>query len=184
MAEGETSGDGASGEQGAASPKKKGLMAPIMIGLALAVLLGGGAAYAVMSGLVPLGETEIADGDKDAEKDSHSADQDHAGEHGEKEPPVFVGFEPLTITLTHGGAPRQLRLALSVETSKEYAEKVELMKPRMLDALNTLLRAMNERELTEPAGLDRLRAQMLRRVRIAADPTAVKDLLITEFVVF
>lgn len=185
MAEGEQDGGEATeASSEAATPKKKGIMGPLMIGLALALLLGGGAAYAVMSGLVPLGDEQHAgekDGDGHGEK---HADKDGRGEAEAKEPPVFVTFEPLTITLTHGGAPRQLRLALSVETSKDYAEKVELMKPRMLDALNTLLRAMHEKELTEPAGLDRLRAQMLRRVRIAADPTAVKDLLVTEFVVF
>lgn len=184
MAEGEKSGGGAPSDESVASPKKKGLMGPIVIGLVLAVLLGGGAAYAVMSGLVPVGETATAEDGDGATKDAKSAKKDDAKKDELYEPPVFVAFDPLTITLTHGGAPRQLRLALSVETSKDYAEKVELMKPRMLDALNTLLRAMNERELTEPAGLDRLRAQMLRRVRIAADPTAVQDLLITEFVVF
>lgn len=185
MAEGEQVGEEKDAAQEAAEPtkKKKGIMGPLMIGLVLALLMGGGAAYAVMSGLVPLGDEAVAekgDGDKMA-KDKGKGEKE-AGE--KKEPPVFVAFDPLTITLTHGGAPRQLRLALSIETSKEYSEKVELMKPRMLDALNTLLRAMNERELTEPSGLDRLRAQMLRRVRIAADPTAVKDLLVTEFVVF
>ena len=186
MAEAEKTDDAAAAEDGAEPKKKKGLMGPIMIGLVLALLLGGGAAYGVMSGLVPLGDEEHAKDGEHGEDGKHAKKDKHKDEHKEekKEPPVFVAFEPLTITLTHGGAPRQLRLALSVETSKEYAEKVEIMKPRMLDALNTLLRAMHDNELTEPAGLDRLRAQMLRRVRIAADPTAVKDLLITEFVVF
>ena len=183
MAEGEQNASGGAAKDGAETQeqdakKKKGIMGPLMIGLAAALLLGGGAAYGVMSGLVPLGDAhEEGEAHAEKKKDAHKEE-----EH--KAPPVFLAFDPLTVTLTHGGAPRQLRLALSIETSEEYLEKVELMKPRMLDALNTLLRAMDERELTEPAGLDRLRAQMLRRVRIAADPTAVKDLLVTEFVVF
>ncbi|MEM9724471.1 MAG: flagellar basal body-associated FliL family protein [Pseudomonadota bacterium] len=163
---------------GAEPKKKKGLLGPLVIGLAAAVVLGGAAAYAVMSGLAPIGPApQAADGAEKPEAETAAPKEKAA-------PPVFVAFDPLTVTLTHGGAPRQLRLTLSVETSEEHMKKVEELKPRMLDALNTLLRAMNERELTEPAGLDRLRAQMLRRVRIAADPKAVKDLLVTEFVVF
>lgn len=170
----------AGGDAGATEKKKKkGLMGPLMIGLVLALLLGGGAAYAVMSGLAPIGGGETAAEDAHAE-DHGAAAEDHAAH----EPPVFVAFDPLTVTLTRGGAPRQLRFEFSIETTHAYEHSVEEMKPRILDALNTLLRALDERELTEPASLDRLRAQMLRRVRIATDPTAVKDLLITEFVVF
>ena len=51
-------------EDGAEPVKKKGLMGPIMIGLVLALLLGGGAAYGVMSGLVPLGDEEVAEGEE------------------------------------------------------------------------------------------------------------------------
>lgn len=182
--EAQTEGDGAAGEVDGAAKKKKGLMGPLMIGVVAALLLGGGAAYGVMSGLIPLGDApaeEHAAGEG-AEK-GHGAEGGH-GEAENAEKPVFVGFEPLTVTLTRGGAPRQLRLELSVETDEHHSHDVEEMKPRILDALNTLLRAMDERELTEPAALDRLRGQMLRRVRIATDPNAVKDLLITEFVVF
>lgn len=180
MAESEQNASGADAE-GEAPAKKKGLMGPLMIGLAAALLLGGGAAYAVMSGLAPIGAAPT-ESEQTAKADAKAAEKKQKAE--EQKPPAFVPFEPLTITLTHGGAPRQLRLGLSVETNKDAVEKVEMMMPRMLDALNTLLRSMDERELTEPAGFDRLRAQMLRRLRIAAGPSAVKDLLVTEFVVF
>ncbi|MEL6980188.1 MAG: flagellar basal body-associated FliL family protein [Pseudomonadota bacterium] len=173
----QNAGAAGSGDEQETETKKKGLLVPLLIGLGAALPLGGGAAYAVMSGLIPLGDEVVAEGsEKGAETAMKTPDS---------EPPVFVAFEPLTVTLTQSGAPRQLRLALSVETTAESAERIEAMKPRMLDALNSLLRAMDERELTEPVGMDRLRAQMLRRVQIASDSSqAVSDLLITEFVVF
>lgn len=98
--------------------------------------------------------------------------------------PKFVSFDPLTVTFLQSGAARQLRIALSVETTEAYLHSVEEQKPRMLDALNTLLRALDERDLSDPSALDRLRAQMLRRIRISTDPTAIQDLLITEYVIF
>lgn len=185
MAEGEQKADDAETEGEGAAPekKKKGLLGPLMIGLALALLLGGGSAFAVMSGLIPLGKEKAAE---HADGDAHGKDKKAAEKEKKKDekPPVFLAFDPLTVTLTRGGAPKQLRLEFSLETTAKEEKTLEEMKPRVLDALNTLLRALDERELTEPASLDRLRAQMLRRVQIATDPDAVKNLLITEFVVF
>lgn len=165
------------GEADGAQQKKKGLMGPIMIGLAAAVVLGAGAAFAVMSGLAPIGDAPKETAEEKKKREAKEA-------LAKTPPPVFVAFEPLTITVVADGAPRQLRLQLSLETTEPFAPRVEEMRPRVLDALNTMLRAMNQDELTEPSSLDRLRAQMLRRIRIATDPTAVKDLLITEFVIF
>ena len=54
--------------------------------------------------------------------------------------------------------------------------------PRVLDVLNTYLRAVEVRDLEEPAALARLRAQMLRRVQVVTGEGRVRDLLVTEFV--
>jgi flagellar FliL protein len=48
--------------------------------------------------------------------------------------------------------------------------------------LNTYLRAVSEDQLGKPAALERLRAQMLRRIQVVTEQGQVKDLLITEFV--
>ena len=54
--------------------------------------------------------------------------------------------------------------------------------PRVLDVLNTYLRAVEVRDLEEPSSLVKLRAQMLRRVQVVTGEGKVRDLLITEFV--
>ncbi len=159
-------------EEGARKKKKGGLLVPILIGLVLAMSLGIGAAVAVMTGVAPIPGLETED---DAEN----------AEDAEPEPPVaFVDFEELEITIGRAENPARLRLRIAIETTEPYVETVEEMKPRILDALNTLLRATDPRDLAEPRALARLRAQMLRRVRLAADPTAIRDLLITEYFVY
>lgn len=162
-----------------APKKKKGGAMPLIIGLVAALVLGGATAFAVMSGIVPIpGDEQPADGGQaeGGHGEEKMMDEAHA--------PKFVGFDPLTVTFQQDGAARQLRIALSIETTEPYLQTVEEQKPRILDALNTLLRALDERDISDPSALDRLRAQMLRRIRISTDPTAIQDLLITEYVIF
>ncbi len=54
--------------------------------------------------------------------------------------------------------------------------------PRVLDVLNTYLRAVEVRDLEEPSSLARLRAQMLRRIQVVTGEGRVRDLLISELV--
>ena len=54
--------------------------------------------------------------------------------------------------------------------------------PRVLDVLNSYLRAVEVSDLEDPSALVRLRAQMLRRVQIVTGEGRVRDLLVTEFV--
>jgi flagellar FliL protein len=54
--------------------------------------------------------------------------------------------------------------------------------PRIVDVLNTYLRALSLADMEERAALLRLRAQMLRRVQIVAGAGRINDLLVMEFV--
>jgi len=54
--------------------------------------------------------------------------------------------------------------------------------PRILDVLNSYLRAVAITDLEDPTAMARLRAQMLRRVQIVTGEGRVRDLLVTEFV--
>ena len=54
--------------------------------------------------------------------------------------------------------------------------------PRIRDTLNTYLRAVEEEDLMRPSGMARLRAQMLRRLQLAAPDAEISDILITDFV--
>jgi len=151
----------------AAAPRKSGLKG-VMIGVVMALLLGGGAFYAIWSGLV-LGSAQ----------------------HAEAAPtPVvpgmpdiaFVPISPFLVSLGPGTNARHLRFQAQLEVEKSHEADVTMLLPRVVDVLNSYLRAIEPAELEEPGALTRLRSQMLRRVQIVTGEGRVRDLLIMEFV--
>lgn len=161
-------------EDDAPAKPSGGLLKPLLFGLVGAALLGGGAAYTVSTGLVDIpGVTDAAPkAEATAEKPVE-----------EKPKPAFIELTPLSVAVIVDGRPRQLRLLLNLETEEAAVADIEAVAPRVQDTLNTLLRAIDERDLADPTSLDRLRAQMLRRIRLVADGAAVNDVLIVEYVI-
>lgn len=149
-------------------PRKKGIP-PVILGLGLALALGGAGFYATFSGLVT--------------PDSLTAGTSSAPV---STPPAgafaYVPIEPITINLGQRGQVRHLRFTAQLEVAPPEVGEVSHLMPRILDVLNIYLRALEIHELEESAALIRLRAQMLRRIQIVTGPGRVNDLLITEFV--
>ncbi|MEZ5673975.1 MAG: flagellar basal body-associated FliL family protein [Thalassovita sp.] len=163
------------------APKKPSKL-PMIIGLCLALAGGGGGYFAVTSGLLPLGESG-------GHAESHEgAAADHAPDgagHGQAETVgdiAFVPIEPLIISLGPGATARHLRFKGQIETPSQYAAEVTRLMPRIVDVLNSYLRAVEEADFEQPSALVRLRAQMLRRIQIVTGQGRVNDLLIMEFV--
>lgn len=154
--------------QVADSPPPKASKLPLLAGLALALLLGGGGFYASYSGLLPLGggaEAPVA-----------------AAPPGPVAAGSYLPVDPITINLGQHGPARHLRFTAQLEVPPARAAEVAQLMPRIVDVLNTYLRALDPPELEEPAALTRIRGQMLRRIQIVAGPGSVTDLLIMEFV--
>lgn len=141
---------------------------PLLLGLVLALLLGGGGFFAAYSGM--LFGTPSAE--EVAEEPEIAPLPDIA----------FVPIAPMVISLGQGGSARHLRFTAQVEVTKSHESEVTLLMPRILDVLNGYLRAVDVRDLEDPTALIRLRAQMLRRVQIVAGEGRVRDFLVTEFV--
>ena len=59
---------------------------------------------------------------------------------------------------------------------------VTKLTPRVMDVLNSYLRAVAVSDLEDPSALVSLRAQMLRRIQLVTGEGRVRDLLIMEFV--
>lgn len=151
-----------------AEPRKKSKL-PLILGLVFALAGGGGGFYAVQTGLI-LG----------------------AGDHAPDEPAIevppmpdigFVPIEPLVVNLGEQSANRHLRFAAQLEVEGAYLDEVKTLTPRIVDVLNSYLRAVELAEIEDRSALVRLRAQMLRRVQLVAGAGRVRDLLIVEFVV-
>jgi flagellar FliL protein len=152
-----------------ASPSRKRRLGPA-IGIVAALALGGGGFYAVRSGFFdPAGL--LAGGG-------------HGGGHEATSPSdvAFVAIEPIMVSLPPGSSARLLRFSGQLEVAPEHAAAVTAVLPRVVDVLNTFLRAVEPRDLEAPSALAPLRAQMLRRIQVVTGEGEVKDLLITEFV--
>jgi len=149
--------------------KKKGGKKGLIIGLLGALMLGGGGFYATYAGLI-LGAAD--------EHDTHAAESDL--------PPLpeiaFIELEPMVVSLGSAASAKYLRFSAQLDVDPASEEAVTMVLPRIVDVLNTYLRAVSEDELGKPAALERLRAQMLRRIQVVTEHGQVKDLLITEFV--
>ena len=139
----------------------------LIFGALLALLGAGGGFYATFSGLI-LGAPAAVEAPELVVP---------AGPIG-----TFVRIEPITVNMHAAGVTRHLRFGAQLEVTPAHADEVARLMPRILDVLNTYLRAVDSHELEEPAALLRLRAQMLRRIQVVTGPGHVRDILITEFV--
>lgn len=159
---------------------KKGLI----FGVLGAAILGGAAFFVTYTGVFPSAGDDSAvatDSHGAPVGDGHGAQAE--GEHGGAVSEVtFVALDPVVISLGKFASSRHLRFQAYLEVPPAAAEEVEHLTPRILDVLNTYLRAISESELEDPASMNRLRAQMLRRVQVVVGEENVRDLLITEFV--
>ena len=138
---------------------------PLMLGLVL-MIAGGGAGFAALYLGLPAG---------------HGAARDTVTGPTALPDIAYVALDPMVISLSDPAA-RHLRFSAQIEVPAAYQKDVELLRPRVVDVLNGYLRAVDLRDIEDPAALIRLRAQMLRRVQIVCGADRVRDLLIMEFV--
>ncbi len=154
----------ATAEEAAEEPPR-GRKKLIIVSLVLALAGAGGGWFAGSSGLLPFGETE---------EDPAAVKVDRGT--------VFVAVDPILISLGSTGSNRHLSFRAQLEVPTAAAAEVAGLMPRIVDVLNSYLRAVDVREFDSPHGLIRLRAQMLRRVQIIVGDAKVNDLLVMEFV--
>lgn len=149
-----------------AEPKKRSKL-PLIIGLAGAVVAGGGGFYVTYSGLLwPMAEAEASQDD-----------------HMDPMPDVaYVAIEPVVISLAPTARNQHLRMSAQLEVESPSTGEVAVLMPRILDVLNGYLRAIDVAQIEDPSALVRIRAQLLRRIQVVVGEGRVRDLLITEFV--
>lgn len=138
----------------------------LLIGVLSAVVLGAGGFYATWSGMI-LGAAE--------QKAEVSGPEPMKGI-------AFVPLETIVVSLGPGAASTHLRFSAQVEVVENAVADVTLLSPRILDVLNSYLRAIDAAAIEDPSAMAKLRAQMLRRIQIVTGEGRVRDLLITEFV--
>ena len=152
-------------------PSKK----PLIIGLILAIVGAAGGYFAVSAGVLPFGKPA-------AHEPAAAYDQAHEKAPDALPDVAFVPLEPIVVSLVHDSTVQHLRFRAQLEVEAAYRGEVESVLPRVMDVLNSYLRALEVADLTDPMALGRLRAQMLRRIQIVTGKGRVRDLLIMDFV--
>lgn len=159
---------------GAEDAPKKSSKLPLILGLVLAIAGGGGGFFAAYSGMLPIGGAPH-------EPEAHTEVEDTAADSSVPDV-AFVPIEPMVISLGYGAEAQHLRFRAQLEVPAARKTDVEKLLPRVVDVLNSYLRAVEISDLTDANALVRLRAQMLRRIQIVTGAGRVNDLLIMEFV--
>ena len=166
MSDAETELDGAE-EEVSGKKGSKGML----VGVVLALIAGGGGFFAASNNLIP-----GLSGEGGAQ--TSSAPEIMLASTTTE----FVAIDRMVISLGKDKGAQYLNFGAALEVVPEHKEEVTNLLPRVLDILNTYLRAVELRDIENPAAMTRLRAQMLRRVNIVTGEGRIKDLLITEFV--
>lgn len=150
-----------------AGDKPKRGKLPLLMGLLLAVILGAAGFFVTYSG--KLSGLAAAPPSKVSAKGDSSTDA------------VFVPVPPLIVSLAPSANASHLRFTAQLEVNPASQAAVTRLMPRILDVMNTYLRAVEASDLEQPSVLVRLRAQLLRRIQIVSGEGSVRDLLVTEF---
>ncbi|MCG8380140.1 MAG: flagellar basal body-associated FliL family protein [Proteobacteria bacterium] len=158
-------------EQDEAPPRKSAFKGLLFSALSVIVLAGAALGVVYLS---PFGDNKCSPASSDYAQNQHLT----KGYDDIK----FVNLEPLVITLGPNADAEFLKISVSIETTQDHVKAAKHLQPRFRDVLNTYLRAIDENDLVEPAAMTRIRAQMLRRLQVAASREVVTDLLITDFV--
>lgn len=138
-----------------------------------------------------VGVEKPAHGEKKRKTDaSHDAREDETIEGGASASGHFriVGEtgvytpEAIVVSIRPSGRVKHLKLAIAVETDVDSEATFLAHELRIRDALNTYLRAVDVAALEDPAAMDRIRAQIARRIELVVSPAHVGAVLITDFI--
>ena len=167
-----------------AGPKKSSKL-PLIIGLVLALIGGGGGFFVAFTGMLPFGGGGAAQQAGDGQRaDSHAEEgADHSEPFTVPDTAVaFVELPPLVISMGTIADLHHLRFQASIEVRPQHLQTVTDLQPRIMDVLNSYLRALRPADIEAPGALISIRSQILRRLQLVAGEDRVRDLLIIEFV--
>ncbi|HEY9550522.1 MAG TPA: flagellar basal body-associated FliL family protein [Kiloniellaceae bacterium] len=98
---------------------------------------------------------------------------------------VFYDLPQMLVNLNTGGSKKNyLKIAISLElTSESDSVALENLLPRVVDNFQVYLRELRVEDLRGSAGVQRLREELLLRVKKAVHPIEVRDVLFKEMLV-
>lgn len=174
-------------EGGEGAPQKKkmsGKKLVLFIVLPLLLLGGGGAAAYFLLFKEDPKKAEAGHGGEGGEAHAEAAEEEAAAED-EAHPPVFIELPKMQANLIMTGKKQPFMVTtLVLEVgSPEEQKLVEELQPRIENEIVTYLRSLRPEDVQGAGGLQRLREELLLRVKAAAKPAKVKDILFKEMLV-
>jgi flagellar FliL protein len=125
-----------------------------------------------------------ADAHGGAKADGHGGGHGEAAAHGVPGAPLFFDLPAILVNLRSDDKPVFLKLVVSLEVKdSETLRAVEAVLPRVVDQFQTYLRELRVEELSGSAATYRLKEELLRRVKIAAAPMDVSDVLFKDMII-
>ncbi len=169
-------------EPNKAAGKKRGGMAGLIVGIVLAIAGGAGGFFAVSKGMLPFGSATT----EHVEREPDPVGEDRAFYEKQPRPPgpdevEFVRLPPIAVSIS-GGNNRLLRFSAAIEVYKPHVQHVIDLEPRVLDAFNSYLRALEPSDIDSPGSLHNIRTHLAHRLYLVLGPDVVRDLMIMEFV--
>ncbi len=161
-------------DEGEGSPGKRGGKKKLLLFVALALFLVGGAAAAYFSGLVQPLIAMLGGVDETAAEETTGPVK-----------VVFYDLPEILVNLNTGGRKStflKIRVSLELENAEDVA-RIEAVMPRIIDNFQVYLRELRVEDLKGSAGMYRLREELLTRVTLAAAPSKVSDVLFKEMLV-
>ena len=91
--------------------------------------------------------------------------------------------EPMVVSIRPVGRVRHLKIAYAVETTASSEGLFRANDLRIKDVLTTYLRSLDIATIEDPAAMDRIRAQIQKRISLVVSPAPVTTILITDFII-
>lgn len=170
-------GEGSDEAEQRPSSKSSGGLKKIVLFVVLPLLLVvGGAAGAYFSGAADPLFRLFSGGGGEKTKEAETAPVG---------PAIFYDLPEMLVNLnTPGRKQTFLKIRVALELSDPLdVQRVEQVMPRIIDNFQVHLRELRVEDLQGASGLYRLREQLLERVKTAAKPAKVQDVLFKEMLV-
>lgn len=160
----------------AANVKKKngGVLQPILIiGLVFILLIGAALGFLF---LTPTGKALIG---------SEGIIEESTGAKYDLKSLAFTSLPEILLNLrASDGRPVILKVTFVIESSSaKIGEKIDKIKPMIIDQYQTHLRELDIDDLNSSAGLERMRQELISRTNSLLSPEKINNVLFKEFLI-
>ncbi|WP_119681014.1 flagellar basal body-associated FliL family protein [Indioceanicola profundi] len=91
---------------------------------------------------------------------------------------TFHQLADLTVNLRQTASVKLMKIGLTLRVPSNQIAELTALEPVIIDGLTPYLRQLDEHDLEGASGLEKLRADLIHRIRLLAEPVEVNDVLL------